>query len=244
MYRSRIPAQSGRYSRDVSFRVGPEESVALVGHNGAGKTTLVKLLCRLYDPSQGAVLLDGVDVREYELTNLRENITAIFQDYARFHLTAAQNIGVANVESIEDRAALERAAEQGGAVEVISKLPKGYDTQLGREFEEGSELSIGEWQKLALARAFFRDAQFLILDEPTAALDVQAEYEVYERFRELTQGRSTILISHRFSTVRMADRIVVLENGSIAEEGSHAQLMARGGIYADLYSKQASWYVE
>ncbi len=230
--------------KDVSFRVGPEESVALVGHNGAGKTTLVKLLCRLYDPSQGAVLLDGVDVREYELTNLRENITAIFQDYARFHLTAAQNIGIASVERLEDRAAIERAAEQGGAVEMISKLPKGYDTQLGREFEEGSELSIGEWQKLALARAFFRDAQILILDEPTAALDVQAEYEVYERFRELTQGRSTILISHRFSTVRMADRIIVLEDGSIIEEGSHAQLMAQGGTYADLYSKQASWYRE
>lgn len=225
--------------KDVSFRVGPEESVALVGHNGAGKTTLVKLLCRLYDPSQGAVFLDSVNVREYELTNLRENITAIFQDYARFHLTAAQNIGIANIERMEDRAALERAAEQGGADEVIARLPKSYDSQLGREFEEGLELSIGEWQKLALARAFFRDAQILILDEPTAALDVQAEYEVYQKFRELTQGRSTILISHRFSTVRMADRIIVLESGSIAEEGSHAQLMSQGGIYADLYSKQA-----
>lgn len=230
--------------KDVSFRVGPEESVALVGHNGAGKTTLVKLLCRLYDPSQGAVLLDGEDVREYELTNLRENITAIFQDYARFHLTAAQNIGIANIERMEDRAALERAAAQGGADAVIARLPRGYDNQLGREFEEGAELSIGEWQKLALARAFFRDAQILILDEPTAALDVQAEYEVYERFKELTQGRSTILISHRFSTVRMADRIIVLEGGSIVEEGSHAELMAQGGIYADLYGKQASWYRE
>ena len=230
--------------KDVSFQVGPGESVALVGHNGAGKTTLVKLLCRLYDPTQGGIFLDGVDLREHDLTDLRQNITAVFQDFARFHLTAAQNIGIANMARIEDRPAVMRAAEQGGADEVISRLPKGYDSQLGREFEEGSELSIGEWQKLALARAFFRDAQILILDEPTAALDVQAEYEVYERFRELTEGRSTILISHRFSTVRMADRIIVLENGSIAEEGSHAQLMAQGCIYADLYSKQASWYRE
>ena len=183
-------------------------------------------------------------MREYNLTDLRQNITAVFQDYAQFHLTAAQNIGIANLERAEDRPAIMRAAEQGGADEVISRLPKGYDSQLGREFEEGSELSIGEWQKLALARAFFRNAQILILDEPTAALDVQAEYDVYQKFKELTQGRSTILISHRFSTVRMADRIVVLENGSIAEEGSHAQLMAQGGTYADLYSKQASWYRE
>ena len=228
--------------KDVSLHVKPGESVALVGHNGAGKTTLVKLLCRLYDPTDGVLSLDGVDLRDYDLTDLRQNITAVFQDYAQFHLTAAENIGIANVAGAGDRPAIVRAAEQGGADEVIARLPKGYDSQLGREFEEGSELSIGEWQKLALARAFFRDAQILILDEPTAALDVQAEYEVYERFRELTQGRTTILISHRFSTVRMADRIVVLADGSIIEEGSHAQLMARGGTYADLYGKQASWY--
>ena len=229
---------------DVSFRVGPGESVALVGHNGAGKTTLVKLLCRLYDPTHGGVFLDGVDLREYDLTDLRQSITAVFQDYAQFHLTAADNIGVANLDRMRDRPGIVRAAAQGGADEVIARLPKGYDSQLGREFEEGSELSIGEWQKLALARAFFRDAQILILDEPTAALDVQAEYEVYQRFKELTEGRSTILISHRFSTVRMADRIVVLGDGAIVEEGSHAQLMAQGGTYADLYSKQASWYQE
>ncbi len=229
---------------DVSFRVGPGESVALVGHNGAGKTTLVKLLCRLYDPTHGGVFLDGVDLREYDLTDLRQNITAVFQDYAQFHLTAAENIGVANLDRMRDRPGIVRAAAQGGADEVIARLPKGYDSQLGREFEEGSELSIGEWQKLALARAFFRDAQILILDEPTAALDVQAEYEVYQRFKELTEGRSTILISHRFSTVRMADRIVVLGDGAIVEEGSHAQLMAQGGTYADLYRKQASWYQE
>ena len=229
---------------DVSFRVGPGESVALVGHNGAGKTTLVKLLCRLHDPTEGAILLDGVDLREHDLTDLRQNITAVFQDYARFHLTAAQNIGIANMAYMDDRPAIEQAAAQGGADEVISRLPEGYDSQLGREFEGGSELSIGEWQKLALARAFFRDAQILILDEPTAALDTQAEFEVYQSFRELTKGRSTLLISHRFSTVRMADRIIVLENGAIAEEGSHAHLIARGGIYADLYSKQASWYQE
>ena len=238
------PGTEREVLKDVSFKVGPGESVALVGHNGAGKTTLVKLLCRLYDPTHGGIILDGVDLREYDLTDLRQNITAVFQDYAQFHLTAAQNIGIADLERAEDRSAIIRAAEQGGADEVISRLPNGYDSQLGREFEEGSELSIGEWQKLALARAFFRNAQILILDEPTAALDVQAEYDVYQKFKELTQGRSTILISHRFSTVRMADRIVVLENGSIAEEGSHAQLMAQGGTYADLYSKQASWYQE
>lgn len=238
------PGTERKVLENVSFRVGQGESVALVGHNGAGKTTLVKLLCRLYDPAQGAILLDGTDLREHDLGNLRENITAIFQDYARFHLTAAQNIGIANLARMDDRSAIVQAAEQGGADEVIARLPKGYDNQLGREFEEGAELSIGEWQKLALARAFFRDAQILILDEPTAALDVQAEYEVYQKFRELTQGRSTILISHRFSTVRMADRIIVLEDGAIAEEGSHAELMAQGGIYADLYSKQASWYRE
>ena len=238
------PGTARTVLNDVSFRVGPGESVALVGHNGAGKTTLVKLLCRLYDPTHGGVFLDSVDLREYDLTDFRQNITAVFQDYAQFHLTAADNIGVANLARMRDRPGIARAAAQGGADEVIARLPKGYDSQLGREFEEGSELSIGEWQKLALARAFFRDAQILILDEPTAALDVQAEYEVYQRFRELTQGRSTVLISHRFSTVRMADRIIVLENGSIAEEGSHAQLMALGGIYADLYSKQASWYRE
>ncbi len=230
--------------RDVSFHVAAGESVALVGHNGAGKTTLVKLLCRLYDPTQGSVTLDGVDLREFDLHDLRKNITAVFQDYAQFHLTAAQNIGIANLDRAEDRAAITRAAEQGGAAEVIARLPRGYDSQLGREFENGAELSIGEWQKLALARAFFRDAQILILDEPTSALDVQAEFEVYQKFRELTQGRSTILISHRFSTVRMADRIVVLENGTIIEEGSHGQLMALGGTYADLYSKQASWFQE
>jgi ATP-binding cassette subfamily B protein len=238
------PGTERKVLHNVSFHVGPEESVALVGHNGAGKTTLVKLLCRLYDPTHGGVLLDGVDIREYDLTDLRQQITAVFQDYAQFHLTAAENIGIANLARAQDRSAIIQAAELGGAAEVVGRLPKGYDSQLGREFEEGSELSIGEWQKLALARAFFRDAQILILDEPTAALDVQAEYEVYQKFRELTEGRSTILISHRFSTVRMADRILVLGDGSILEEGSHAQLMAQNGTYADLYRKQASWYRE
>ena len=238
------PGTERKVLKDVSFRVGQGESVALVGQNGAGKTTLVKLLCRLYDPTNGRVFLDGVDLREYDLTDFRKNITAVFQDYAQFHLTAAENIGIANLNRMQDRPEIERAAKQGGADEVIARLPKGYDSQLGREFEEGSELSIGEWQKLALARAFFRDAQILILDEPTAALDVQAEFEVYQKFRELTQGRSTLLISHRFSTVRMADRIIVLGDGAIVEEGSHAQLMALDGLYADLYGKQASWYRE
>lgn len=228
--------------RRVSLRIRPGETVALVGHNGAGKTTLVKLLCRLYDPTEGRILLDGHDLREYDLRDVRRHTTVIFQDYARYHFTAGENIGLAAVSRRDDGEAIAAAAAQSGANEVIGRLPRGYDTQLGREFEGGMELSIGEWQKVALARAFFREAQLQILDEPTAALDAQAEYDVYLRFRELTQGRTTLLISHRFSTVRMADRILVLDRGRLVEEGNHDALMARGGLYADLYEKQAARY--
>ena len=238
----RYPGTEQPVLRQVSLRIRPGETVALVGHNGAGKTTLVKLLCRLYDPTAGRIVLDGHDLREYDLRDVRRHTTVIFQDYARYHFTAGENIGLAAVSRRDDSEAIAAAAAQSGADEVIERLPRGYDTQLGREFEDGMELSIGEWQKVALARAFFREAQFQILDEPTAALDAQAEYDVYLRFRELTQGRTTLLISHRFSTVRMADRILVLDRGRLVEEGSHDALMARGGLYADLYEKQASRY--
>jgi ATP-binding cassette subfamily B protein len=226
--------------RDVNFSLKPGETLALVGHNGAGKTTLVKLLCRLYDPTSGEILLDGVDLREYDLAAWRRQVAAIFQDYARYQLTAGENIGLADLTRIDDDQAIAAAAARAGADEVIATLPRGLATPLGRHFVEGVELSIGQWQKLALARAFFRRAPLQILDEPTAALDTQTEYAVYERFRELTRGRTTILISHRFATVRMADRILVLDEGRLVEEGSHAELMAAGRLYAGLYELQAA----
>ncbi|MGH2369733.1 MAG: ABC transporter ATP-binding protein [Chloroflexota bacterium] len=238
----RYPGTERPVLHEVSFTIQPGETLALVGPNGAGKTTLVKLLCRLYDPSDGQLLLDGYDLRDYDLADLRRNMTVVFQDYARYALTAGQNIGLADVERMNDRGTLAEAAKKAGADEVIATLPDGYATPLGRQFEGGQELSIGQWQKLALARAFFRDAPLQILDEPTSALDAQAEYDVYLRFQELRQGRTTFLISHRFSTVRMADRIVVLDGGRVMEMGSHDALTRRGGVYADLYETQAARY--
>ncbi|MBV9852572.1 MAG: ATP-binding cassette domain-containing protein, partial [Armatimonadetes bacterium] len=222
--------------------VGLDETVALVGQNGAGKTTLVKLLTRLYDPDEGQILLDGRDIREYDLASLRRAIGVIFQDYVTYFFSAAENIGVGWLEGIEDRVQIEGAAAKSGAATVIERLPSGYDTTLGRWFDEGTQLSGGEWQKVALARAFMRDAEVLILDEPTASLDARAEYEIFARMQALTEGKMALFISHRFSTVRLADRILVLEDGRIREDGTHQELLALGGTYAELFNLQAAAY--
>jgi len=229
-------------NRHLSFTLQAGEKLALVGENGAGKTTLVKLLARLYDPTEGRILLDGYDLREYDLLELRREIGVIFQDYLRFQMTIAQNIAIGKIDQKENRSLIEDAAKQSLANTVAEKLPSGYDQMLGRKFNKGTELSGGEWQKIALARAYIRDAQVLILDEPTAALDARAEYEVFQRFADLTQGKSAILISHRFSTVRMADRILVLEKGELLEIGSHEELLEKDGRYAELFQLQAAGY--
>ncbi|MES2379212.1 MAG: ABC transporter ATP-binding protein [Bacteroidota bacterium] len=229
-------------NRHLNFTLFAGEKLALVGENGAGKTTLVKLLSRLYDPTEGRILLDGIDLREYDLFDLRLNVGVIFQDYLRYQMTLAQNIAVGNIKQIANRELIERSAKQSLAESLIPKLPNGYDQQLGKRFADGVDLSGGEWQKVALARAYMRDAQLLILDEPTSALDARAEYQVFQRFAELTKEKSAILISHRFSTVRMADRILVLEKGELKEIGNHEQLLAKGGIYAELFELQAMGY--
>jgi ATP-binding cassette subfamily B protein len=216
--------------------------VALIGENGEGKTTIVKLLTRLYDPLQGQVLLDGVDLRDYNLEDLYREIGVIFQDFMRYEMTARENIAVGRIEQIDDLSRLHQSAQKSMADDVIGKLPRGYEQMLGRRFDGGVDLSGGEWQKVALARAYLRDAQVLILDEPTAALDARSEYEVFQRFAELTAGKMALFISHRFSTVRMADRIVVLENGRIAEDGDHQQLTHLGGRYAEMFEMQAATY--
>ena len=228
--------------RGLSFELHAGEVLALVGENGAGKTTLVKLLARLYDPDEGRILLDGRDLRDYDLDDLRANTGVIFQDFVRYHLTAAENIGVGLIEAMGDRARVELAARKGMADEVVAALPKGYDQIIGRRFKEGVDLSGGQWQKIAIARAYMRDALVMILDEPTAALDARSEFEVFERFKELSDGKTAVLISHRFSSVRMADRILVLADGKVESSGTHEQLMAQGGRYAELFELQAAGY--
>ena len=218
------------------------ETVALVGGNGAGKTTIVKLMTRLYDPQEGRVLLDGVPLPAYDLDDLRARIGAIFQDFVRFDLTAGENVAVGRIEAAADADRIAAAAARGLAAPVIERLPEGYAQPLGKRFAGGLDLSGGEWQKVALSRAYMREAEILILDEPTAALDARAEHDVFARFRELSAGRTAVLISHRFSTVRMADRILVLEGGRVLEQGSHAALMDRGGRYAELFTLQAEGY--
>jgi ATP-binding cassette subfamily B protein len=238
----RYPGSETWAVRHLSFALKPGERLALVGENGAGKTTLVKLLARLYDPDEGQILLDGVDLRDYELDSLRRNIGVIFQDFVRYAFLLKENIGVSHVERMDDHAAIREAARRSLADSVAQRLPGGYDQMLGRRFEGGVDLSGGEWQKVALGRAYLRDAQVMILDEPTAALDARAEYEVFLRFAELTKGRMAVLISHRFSTVRMADRILVLEGGELVDLGTHEELLERGGLYAELFTLQAAGY--
>ena len=228
--------------RNLNLFLKPDERIALIGENGEGKTTIVKLLTRLYDPTAGQILLDGVDLREYDLDDYASNIAVIFQDFMRYDMTAWENIAVGQIGARENLDKVELAAKKSLAEGVIQKLPNGYDQMLGRRFETGVDLSGGEWQKVALARAYLRDAQILVLDEPTAALDARSEHEVFERFAELTRGKMALLISHRFSTVKMADRIIVLEKGVIAEQGRHDQLMAHGGRYAEMFELQASSY--
>jgi len=246
----RYPGSEQWAVRNVDLKLRPGERVALVGENGAGKTTITKLLARLYDPTEGRITLDGVDLKEYDLTSLRHAIGVIFQDFVRYDMRFDENIGVGEIESV--RADLERkngtptaitaAAENSLAASLLPRFTQGYQQMLGRRFDDGVDLSGGEWQKIALARAYIRDAQVLILDEPTAALDARAEYEVFLRFSELVAGRMAILISHRFSTVRMADRIIVLRHGKVEEEGSHDELLARKGLYEELFTMQAAGY--
>lgn len=236
------PTGTTKVLEDISLTIRPGQVVALVGENGSGKTTLIKLLCRLYDPTNGAITIDGVDLREFDLSKLRRETSVIFQDYARYQMTARDNIGLGDVELLRHSDRIEATARMAGAHDIINRLPRGYDTTLGKAFAEGEELSIGEWQKIALARAFLREAQIIVLDEPTSAMDARSEYEIFQRFRQLAEGRTAILISHRMSTVRMADWIYVLDGGRIVESGPHEELVHYGGMYARLFETQAQNY--
>jgi ATP-binding cassette subfamily B protein len=238
----RYPESDEWVLRGIDLKILPGEKIALVGHNGAGKTTLVKLLSRLYDPTEGTILIDGTDIRELDPLDLRQKIGVIFQDFVRYHLPVSENIGFGQIEAADRMDKIIDSARKSGADAMIGNLPQGYQTMLGRWFHGGHELSLGQWQRVALARAFMRDAEILVLDEPTASLDAQTEYEIFQHFKKLTDGKMAILISHRFSTVRMADRIVVIERGRVAENGSHEELLRREGIYARLFSMQAEGY--
>ena len=252
-----LPLRGGIEFRDVGFRypdseewalrgvnlsIRPGEKIALVGHNGAGKTTLIKLLSRLYDPTEGSILIDDIDIRDLDPLELQQRIGVIFQDFVRYHLPVRENIGFGQIDAMDDIERIAAAARKSGAQAVVEELPEGYETMLGRWFHDGHELSLGQWQKVALARAFMRDAEILVLDEPTASVDARAEYEIFQNFKALTEGKMAILISHRFSTVRMADRIAVIQEGRIAELGTHDELLSRAGTYAELFSMQAEGY--
>ncbi len=236
------PGSDRQVLQRVSFHFDAGERIALIGENGAGKTTLVKLLARLYEPTGGAIFLDGVDLREYDVDSLRGEIGVIFQDYMRYDMLVRENIGFGRIEELGNQPRVESAAHKSLADQMIGQFKLGYGQMLGRRFENGVDLSAGQWQKVALGRAYMRDAQVLILDEPTASLDARAEYEVFLRFADLTRGRMAVLISHRFSTVRMADRILVLADGALVEQGTHQQLVALGGRYAELFELQAAGY--
>jgi ATP-binding cassette subfamily B protein len=238
----RYPDDDAWALRGVDLIIRPGEKIALVGHNGAGKTTLIKLLSRLYDPTEGSILIDGIDIRDLDPRELHEIIGVIFQDFVRYHLPAKENIGMGQIAALDDAIRIATAARKSGADTVIESLPNGYDTMLGRWFRDGHELSLGQWQKIALARAFMREAEIMVLDEPTSSVDAQTEYEIFQRFKELTDGKMAILISHRFSTVRMADRIAVIEQGRITEFGTHEELLRREGTYARLFAMQAEGY--
>ena len=227
----------------VSLTIRPGERIALVGENGSGKTTFVKLLTRLYDPTAGRIHLGGRDLREYNVETYRQRFGVIFQDYMRYHGTVAENIGYAQYEQLDDLDGIVAAAKKAGVHEFVEGLDDGYQTRIGSWFDRGTDLSGGQWQKIALARAFFRQSDILVLDEPTSVLDARAEYDIFQRFLELTAGKTTILISHRFSTVRMADTIYVFQQGSIAERGSHRELMAQDGLYAELFNMQAEGFL-
>lgn len=236
------PGGTRQALHDITLTIQPGEKIALVGENGSGKTTLIKLLCRLYDPTEGRITLDGIDLRDLALADLRRAISVIMQDYVQYNLTVEDNIWFGNVSAPPDRARIARVAHESGAHEVVARLPHEYDTVLGKMFQDGEQLSIGEWQKIALARAFLRDTEIIILDEPTSALDARAEYEVFRKLHALAEGQTAITISHRFSTVRTADRIVVLDGGRIVEHGPHEALLRQGGQYARLFTLQASQY--
>jgi ATP-binding cassette subfamily B protein len=238
----KYPGSERWANRHLSFTLKVGEKLALVGENGAGKTTLVKLLARLYDPNEGRILLDGCDLREYDPDDLHREIGVIFQDFVRYDLIAGENLAIGRIDARVDQSRIEQAAQRSLANTVIDKLPNRYAQMLGRRFENGVDLSGGEWQKIALGRAYMRDAQLLILDEPTSSLDARAEHEVFQRFADLTQGKTAVLISHRFSTVRMADRILVLDNGEMLELGTHEELLALNGRYAELFYLQAESY--
>ena len=238
----RYPESDEWALRGVNLSIRPGEKIALVGHNGAGKTTLIKLLSRLYDPTEGSILIDGIDIRDLDPLELQQRIGVIFQDFVRYHLPVRENIGFGQIDAMEDAERIAAAARKSGAQAVVEELPEGYETMLGRWFHDGHELSLGQWQKIALARAFMREAEILVLDEPTASVDARTEYEIFQNFKTLTEGKMAILISHRFSTVRMADRIAVIQEGRIAELGTHEELLRREGIYAELFSMQAEGY--